>query len=502
MRVEHGADVSDRDLLQKLERMCPPRISMLEDFETDWNVIPVPKDINTQNGALIASTIDCSIGDDWHEVTLSGSQVMQKHSVAAAKEAQNAALGIQKELHWYFQERDSRILGFRRDPVKKACARTVFARKLLRFVASSLHSADENLLEAWCMYLRAIVEDRTFSSSNIIWTSRFDRSLEACLARLERVLVKVKKDDFPELSVCPVDQHVVARATERCDMVGTTRCGPERLVLWRQLTKVDKVLTKVQTYCPLALPGLETAALFNSWTASIVFTSICLEVLAQLAGELHAYSTGEIDGRTFAEDMLVASGSAGAFALGRYTSAFLCVGEGAIAFLADQFGAGAAAFFMGIILRAAGREMHGGARMRALRNAHASLGLNPSGVWTYSPQEIETQLECRLRRRGRTERSTLRLWAAYAYIREHQYPELTDPWRHVSAVWEGVANLNYQEACEILDMNSESGFTAIELRRRYLQKALSCHPDKPTGDQQTFMRLHGAYEFLGAFCRA
>jgi len=494
--VEDGVDLADAALLHRLEQLCPPAISLVHclDFETEWVLDPVCGDM----GGSLDGAIVPSLGD-WVEVNSSSSQIVQSQPQDVADEAHNASVGIQRELQWYFQERDSRLLTYRRSPVERPCARTVFARHLLRYAASSLPSVEQVLLDAWCEYLRAIVSERPFSSSNLLWPSRFERSLEACLARLERLLKKVKGNSGPEIKLCPVGRDVVAKAMARRDMAGTFTTVPlERFVVWRQVSKVGGVLSNVQARLPL-IPGLQTMAMCNGWAASIIFGTACIELMGQLAAESRSYATGEVDGRTLTEDILVASGSAAAFALGRYTSAIFAVGDGFAALAADQLGPSCAAFLMSILLRSAGQEIQGGARMRGLRNAYASLGLSPKGCLTYTPAEIEAQLDFRLRRPGRTERTTLRLWAAYAYIREHQHPELIDPWHQINDVWEGSVDLNYPGACEALEMDPDNAFTAQELRRRYLKLSLMHHPDRPTGDHDTYLKLHAAYELLRCF---
>lgn len=494
--LDDGVSFGDAALLQDLEKLCPAPIALATDFQTEWVLDSGRTEMN--------SSTDCAIvasSGDWVEINVAGLQVVQSQPSDVVAEARIASVGIQRELQWYFQERDSRLFGFRSNPVERPCARTVFARRLLRYAASSLPAADECLLQAWSAYLRAIVQERPFSSSNMLWPSRFEGCLEACLARLERLLKKVKGNAASELTPCPVEQHVVTRAMARRDMAGTFTAVPvERFVVWRQITKVSGALSNVQTRLPFFLPGLQTVALLNGWAANIIFGTACLELMVQLAAQLRSYTSGEIDGRTLAEDALVASGSAATFALGRYTSSIFAVGEGFAAVMGEQFGPSFAAFLMSILLRSAGQEMNGGTRMRALRNAYASLGLNSKGVLTYSPQEIETQLESRLRRPNRTERNTLRWWAAYAYIREHQHPELKDPWRHVNDIWSGATDINYDKACAILNMNPDSTFTKADLRRRYLQLSLMHHPDRPTGDHQAYLRLHAAYDLLRSFC--
>lgn len=492
-----ASDHVDAALLRHLEDLCPIVITLAPDIETEWVLDPVCQEGDGSTDYAIVPSLG-----DWVEVNPAGCTVVQKRPHDDCADARNASIGIQKELQWYFQERDSRFFGYRSNPVERPCARTVFARRLLRYAGSSLPFADEILLEAWCQYLRAIIKERPFSSSNILWVSKFEKSLEACLARLERLLKKVQGSGFPELSMCPVERQVVNNAMNRREMTGTFTTVPvERFAIWRQLSRVDGVLSKVQTRLPI-LPGLQTLAIWNGWAASIFFGTACFELAYRLAMELRSYAAGEVDGRTLTEDIFIASGSAAAFALGRYATAIVSVGEGFFAnFMVEQLGPSSAAFLVSLLLRAAGQEIQGGPRMRALRNAYASLGLSPSGTLTYTPKEIETQLEYRLRRPGRDERMTVRLWAAYAYIREHQHPELADPWQHVRDACDGTSNINYPSACEAMQLDPEQPFTSAELRRCYLRLSLMHHPDRPTGDHETYLRLHAAYELLRCFCQ-
>jgi len=80
-------------------------------------------------------------------------------------------------------------------------------------------------------------------------------------------------------------------------------------------------------------------------------------------------------------------------------------------------------------VRKAARGLSGEEQTRALRRAYMTLGLSSSGAFSYSPREIESQLEWSLRT-GRAD--ALQLWVAYAYIREFQHPALRDPWGSAS----------------------------------------------------------------------
>merc|ERR1719174_749715 len=97
-------------------------------------------------------------------------------------------------------------------------------------------------------------------------------------------------------------------------MTGTFTTVPvERFAIWRQLSRVDGVLSKVQTRLPI-LPGLQTLAIWNGWAASIFFGTACFELAYRLAMELGSYAAGEVDGRTLTEDIFIASGSGAAWA--------------------------------------------------------------------------------------------------------------------------------------------------------------------------------------------
>lgn len=498
---EEGMSAADVALLRRLDNLCPEQHAMSERFQHEWELSAAPLEIELCDG-------ECSEGDDWVKADPAGLQIVQAASTdsGAAVAAFAAASGIEQELQWYFQERDSRVLGSRRDPVSKPCARTVFARRLQRYAATSLRCGDRMQLAMWCDCLRCVVDARLFSSSNWLWPSRFERTLEACLVRLDglRKLLEVQdqRQTLPVVRpVCPLEREAITKAVERREAPGSLSTAPlERLVLFRHVQRANKMLTDIRAHCPV-IPGLQVLLQLNGWASSIILGTACLELTGQLVAEARAYATGEIDERTFAEDILVSSGSAAAFAVSRCVSAALCGSEHWAFMLADHLGPSCAALLMGILLRAVGRELNGGQKARALKNAYASLGLSPAGADKYTAAEIEAQLKYGLTKTVPTDRELLRYWAAYAYIREHQHPELADPWQHLSASPAvGAPLLDRRAACHELHLNPEVPHTAVELRRRYLQLSLVHHPDKPTGSHQSYLRLHGAYEHLLRAC--
>jgi len=118
----------------------------------------------------------------------------------------------------------------------------------------------------------------------------------------------------------------------------------------------------------------------------------------------------------------------------------------------------------------------------------------------YAPEEIEAQLAWMLQQPGAAEH-TLRLWAAYAYVKEHQHPSLRDPWSQparppLEDPRDDDGDLDVSSACQALNLDPDVLHTAEDLRKRYLQLLLVHHPDKPTGSPAAFLRLRAAYELL------
>jgi len=489
-----GVSAADAALLSYLDELCPEIISVVSASEAEWVTVQADDGEECFDSAA-------AVDDQWIMVDAASLQIArcEPGSSDALAEAASVASGVERELRWYFEERDARLLGGRHDPVGRPCARTVFARRLQRYAASSLRCADLPALQAWCLYLQRVVDNRVFSSSNWLWPSTFERSLEACLVKLEGLRCKLEGKGGASSVACRLTPTSVTNAMRRRETApGGASSAPalERFVLWRQLARVNQALGDVQARCP-GVPGLTQVMRLNGWTASIVLGAACLELVGQLAVEAQSYAAGEIDGHTLIEDILVASGSTAAFALGRCISAAFMVDDHWARIMADQLGPCCAALLMGVLLRTAGRELSGGPRMCALRNAYSSLGLSPSGAIAYGTNEIEAQLEWRLRKNV-SQKEALLLWAAYAYIREHQHPELADPWHHVGQALGTRAILDNQAACEVLRLDPSSSFTAGDLRRQYLRLSLVHHPDKPSGDHQTYLDLHGAYEHLRA----
>jgi len=178
----------------------------------------------------------------------------------------------------------------------------------------------------------------------------------------------------------------------------------------------------------------------------------------------------------------------------RFAAASLPLGDHWVGLLLDAAGPSFAALLSGALIRAAGQRLSGGQKAKALRCAYASLGLSPIGASRYSRPEIECQLEWTLRQ-ARTD--ALRVWAAYEYIRENQHPALTNPWVAPRGVATDCAEtMDVTSACCRLHLDPSSPHSQPDLRRRYLQLALICHPDKPDGDHDTYVELHAAYTFL------
>lgn len=391
------------------------------------------EDRRTYVGVLGNPDVESDRAEEWVVISLSETQDTCTDAQGLAWAAV-AAEAIEKELHWYFQRRDARFWGWRRDPVGTSCPRTVFARQLRRYAAGSLRRADREQLRAWCDFLRGIVTSRPFSSSSLVWSSGFERTLETCLVRLEILQRRLASLPQPPLPACSAACADVAKAVERrsghrpatllavlpgrCE--DTSAPGPHAAAA--RLARAP-LLSGVRT-----LLGLE--ALANGMLIGIA----CAELAGHLVGEEQAYAAGMIDGRALAEEVVVSAGSMMApVVLGGYVAPVVLGGGLAAvpvcAAVVESAGAGAASLVFGLLLRKVARGLHGDQRAQALRRAYAALGLSPAGVSAYSPADIEAQLEWVLRHRAG---SSFKLWVAYAYIRECQHPSLRDPWAHAA----------------------------------------------------------------------
>lgn len=379
-------------------------------------------------GELGNPDLASDFANDWVVISLSKSQgnSIDARGLAWAAEAAEA---IERELNWYFQRRDARFWGWRRDTLGTSCSRTVFARQLRRYAASSLRSADREPLRAWCDYLRCIVTTSPFSSLNLVRSSEFERTLQACLVRLELLQRRLESLPQPRLPACTVACSEVAKAVKRWGGRSTALTLAVQPPRCEVTTAPHLRAAAVRLARAPLLSGVRTLLGFGALANGLLLGVACTELAGHLVGEGQAYAAGMMDELALAEEVVVSAGSMAGLALRGYVAPML-FGAGlatvpVCAAIVESAGAGAASIVLGFLIRKVARSLRGDQRTQALHRAYATLGLSPSGASTYSPADIEAQLEWAVRCRPR---SAFDLWVAYSYIRECHHPSLRDPW--------------------------------------------------------------------------
>mmetsp|Transcript_11130 Transcript_11130/g.21535 ORF Transcript_11130/g.21535 Transcript_11130/m.21535 type:complete len:426 (+) Transcript_11130:27-1304(+) len=339
-----------------------------------------------------------------------------------------AAEGVEREMRWYFQERDSRIWGRRWDPLHRPCARTVFARHLRRFAATSLKRGDREQLQLWCHYLRKVVAARLFTSNNLLWPSRFEQSLAACLVRLEtlqlRILQGEEEERLRKVPVCEVSREQVAAVAAKKARGGFCKARLHQIALYRYSRMIPWSMSNARMQLPLLL-CMQSVERLKVLAAGVFLMGSSVELSRQCIEELRLFAAGEIDARTLAEDAVVSTGSMAAFAVGQAAVASLTP-AGFCTLLLRMFGPSCAAVIVASLLEVCGRRAWGSPYARTLQGAYEALGLSRRGASMYAPAEIEAQLAWMLNEQGV---DSLRLWAAYEHIRQQQHPDLADPWQ-------------------------------------------------------------------------
>jgi len=339
-----------------------------------------------------------------------------------------AAEGVERELRWYFQERDSRIWGRRWDPLHRPCARTIFARHLRRFAATSLRRGDREQLQLWCHYLRKVVAARLFTSSNLLWPSRFEQSLVACLVRLEALQLRILHGDEEErrrkVPECKVDREQVVAVASKKVRGGFCKARLHQIALYRYSRMMPWSMSGARMQLPLLL-CMQSVERLKVLAAGVFLMGSSLELSRQFIEELRLFAAGEIDTRTLAEDAVVSTGSMAAFAVGQAAVASLTP-AGLCTLLLRVCGPSCAAMVTASLMQVCGRHVWGSPSARALQGAYEALGLSRRGACMYAPAEIEAQLSWMLEEKGA---DSLRLWGAYEHIRQQQHPDLADPWQ-------------------------------------------------------------------------
>eukprot|EP00747_Dinoflagellata_sp_TGD_P043194 gnl/TRDRNA2_/TRDRNA2_142551_c0_seq1.p1 gnl/TRDRNA2_/TRDRNA2_142551_c0~~gnl/TRDRNA2_/TRDRNA2_142551_c0_seq1.p1 ORF type:complete len:538 (-),score=71.33 gnl/TRDRNA2_/TRDRNA2_142551_c0_seq1:70-1683(-) len=443
-----GLTKADSELLLRLDQLCPEIITL----QGAWT--PVPADIEyieDDGGWLQADLVPCEHFDE-----------------PAKEDAAAIAQKVTRELRWYFQERDSRLLRRWQNPVSHPDARRVFARRLQRYMAA-LARGDLQHLNAWCKVLRRVVELRLFTCGNWLWPSRFEPTLEACMVLLEGLrfrlgLAKAEESEASFSTAVSLDLDTVAahsapsrveveeamRRREQSGIFSFHAKPLERFVLYRQLSRANNIICELETCCPTMVPGLRSLVRLHGIAASTALAVACLDVSTQITLQARAYAAGEADALEVSQHVLKSWGSIlaigffGRYELGLAAGAMLLAGDSWLALgMNAMLGRGYASLLAGSLTRviAAGSRWGllipgvGGSgsrtvRMRVLRSSYAALGLSPQGTDAYGLPDIQAQLAWLLQNGGgRPTADSIRLFAAYQYIRLNQHPGLRDPWR-------------------------------------------------------------------------
>jgi len=412
-REQQGMSDADAALLKSLDALRPSNLTACDAAHDAWVLVPA--------GDGCSDTEWLQTCDAQHLVSASCSPQLRSALLFASE-------GIERELRWYFQERDSRIWGRRWDPLHRPCARTVFARHLRRFAATSLKRGDREQLQLWCHYLRKVVATRLFTSSNLLWPSRFEQSLAACLVRLEALHLRMLQGEEDErrrkVPVCNVNREQVVDLAAKKVRGGFCKARLHQIAVYRYSRLIPWSMSSAKMQLPL-LFCIQSVERLKMLAAGVFVMGSSLELSRQCIEELRLFAAGEIDARTLAEDVVVSTGSMAAFALGQAAVASLTPG-GLCTLLLRMFGPSCAAMIAGSLLEVCGRRAWGSPYARALQGAYEALGLSRRGACMYAPAEIEAQLAWMLETNGA---DSLRLWGAYEHIRQQQHPDLADPWQ-------------------------------------------------------------------------
>lgn len=411
-REPEGISDADAVLLKSLDALRPSNLTVCDTAHDAWVLVPA--------GDGFSDTEWVQTCDVQHLAGAACSPQLRSALLYAAD-------GVERELRWYFQERDSRIWGRRWDPLHRPCARTVFARHLRRFAATSLKCGDREQLQLWCHYLRKVVATRLFTSSNLLWPSRFEQSLAACLVRLEAVQLRIlqgEEERRRKVPVCKVDREQVVAVAAKKARGGFCKARLHQIAVYRYSRMIPWSMASARMQLPLLL-CMQSVERLKVLAAGVFLMGSSVELSRQCIEELRLFAAGEIDTRTLAEDAVVSTGSMAAFAVGQAAVASLTP-AGLCTLLLRMFGPSCAAMIAASLLEVCGRRAWGSPYARTLQGAYQALGLSRRGASMYAPADIEAQLAWMLEEQGA---DSLRLWGAYEYIRQQQHPDLADPWQ-------------------------------------------------------------------------
>eukprot|EP00929_Paragymnodinium_shiwhaense_P007916 TRINITY_DN111839_c0_g1_i1.p1 TRINITY_DN111839_c0_g1~~TRINITY_DN111839_c0_g1_i1.p1 ORF type:complete len:706 (-),score=123.95 TRINITY_DN111839_c0_g1_i1:193-2310(-) len=373
----------DKWILNELRRFCPKPLSTIlrSDPSTAMQLVSMGGGLSIVGGDMFGGSIQCmDEEDDWVEASLTQSQ--SQSSGGRRQVDADVLKQIGDELTMYFLESSEYVWLWknRRSATATPNLHAALSRALLRFLQlDDLMRDNGAVLAAWCDLLRCITEEKVFSATKLMGSSKFERSLGACLALLDPLRRQIQ--DLASSRRCDEDEDTMMNA-----YVGSFGQG-------------DSVVPYITlNHILLGRPGLGFA------TSSL--------------SRFSQYSAGYTDTRTFVEDVVADMAGGLAFAAGFVSTDSPLLG----AYLNVVVCEAVRGLFV-----AGGRIVGRSREERSLACAYAMLGLNPQGVHLYTPSRIEQQLRYALYNCG--DRHPVMIWTGYLYIKKHQYPELWNPYQ-------------------------------------------------------------------------
>mmetsp|Transcript_27068 Transcript_27068/g.62589 ORF Transcript_27068/g.62589 Transcript_27068/m.62589 type:complete len:436 (-) Transcript_27068:84-1391(-) len=390
--------------------------------------------------ALAPAALHLQSGDQWditEHVTEEGWAIADALPVrqlngALSRSWKETALAIEREMHFYYNDRESRLFGLEQRFERKDCVRRILARSLINYAMLDLQRGDLDQLDAWCVFLRRVLEQRVFTQSNWLRTSKFEPRLQACLAYLEVWRGKLRGDSSSRLALL---EHMEARE-EAHDLVQSAQesvaKGSGRRKRGSTLMS-SMALTFHRRVAAARVPRLLAPLTHEAWKRASLF-AFQLSILSELVDPIAAYASGQTDAATFGEEVLHSlSGAAALVLLSSIPSPLAVLGGGSLVAQLVPFLAGPG--FLPAILadtlmlsvqgsvtwcaaegvKAASKRLRRDQQLHKAKQAYEVLGLCPSGTRTYTPSEVHSQLAWRLQQKSE---EPIQLWIAYEHILE------------------------------------------------------------------------------------
>mmetsp|Transcript_48008 Transcript_48008/g.88376 ORF Transcript_48008/g.88376 Transcript_48008/m.88376 type:complete len:438 (-) Transcript_48008:45-1358(-) len=359
---------------------------------------------------------------------------MQRHNPALSSAWKETALGIEHQLHFHNVDCRATWFGLGQRFESQNSARRILERALLRFAMLELQFGDPSKLDAWCLYLRRILEQEPFLESNWLGGDKFERRLQACLAYLEVWRGKIKGDTSTGLALL---EHMDAREAAQ-DLVESRRLAKASAGSHAQkggsTLMTSMALTFHRRVAAARVPRLIAPIAHEAWKRASFF-ALQLSILGQLVDPISAYASGQTDAAMFGEEVLHSlSGTAVLLLLSSIPSPLsLLLGGSSWSIVAQMVPYLAGPGFLPAIMadtlmlsihgsvnwyaaegvRAASKRLRRDQGLRKAQQAYEALGLCGSGSKRYTPSEVHAQLAWRLQQKCE---EPIQLWIAYEQI--------------------------------------------------------------------------------------